>query len=73
MEINKPMTEERKDDKAKAGIAPGLAIFGCLATGVLACIVGLTGIDNQQLAGAGLCFLAAALAFGIVAYISFSR
>ena len=65
------MTED-KNDKNKGGSGPDLAIFGCLATGVLACVGGLTGIVNHQIAGAGVCFLAAGLAFGIVAFISFS-
>jgi hypothetical protein len=65
------MTEDKKD-KTKAGTGPDLAIFGCLATGVLACVGGLTGISNNQISGAGVCFLAAALAFGIVVYVSFS-
>jgi hypothetical protein len=69
---NKRMSEDYKD-KDKAGTGPGLAVVGCLATGVLACIGGLTGIVNQQLPGAALCFIAAAFAFGIVAYVSFSR
>ena len=65
------MTEDNKE-KSKGGAAPDTAVFGCLATGVLACVGGLAGIVTQQIAGAGLCFLAAALAFGIVAYVSLS-
>ncbi len=65
------MTEDKKD-KGKEGAGPGLAIIGLLATGVLACIGGLTGVVNHQIAGAGLCFMAAAFAFGVVAYVSFS-
>lgn len=63
---------ENKNDKGTAGFGPGLAIFGCLATGVIACICGLMGVDKGQIAGAGVCFLAAAFAFGIVVYASFS-
>lgn len=66
------MTEDKKD-KAKEGTALGLAIFGCLATGFLACIGGLTGIVTNQVSGAAMCFMAAALAFGVVVYVSFSR
>ncbi len=62
-----------KKDKDEEGTAPGLAIIGCLVTGVLACIGGLTGIVTEQLSGAAFCFVAAALAFGIVVYVSFSR
>ncbi len=67
----KPMADDNKE-KAKGGAAPDVAVFGCLATGVLACIGGLVGLATQQIAGAGLCLIAAALAFGIVAYVSFS-
>jgi hypothetical protein len=66
------MNEDKKD-KSKVGAGPGLAIIGCLATGVLACAGGLTGIAYHQLSGAGVCFMAAAVAFGIVAYVSFSE
>ena len=65
------MTED-KNDKGKGGSAPGLAIFGCLATGIIACICGVMGVDKGQIAGAGVCFLAAAFAFGVVVYVSFS-
>jgi hypothetical protein len=71
IEPNKSITEEKKD-RTKGGTGPDLAIFGCLATGVLACVGGLTGIARNQIPGAGVCFLATALAFGIVVYVSFS-
>jgi hypothetical protein len=70
-ETNKLMTEDNKE-KGKGGAAPDVAIFGCLATGVLACVGGLIGMSTRQIAGAGLCFMAAAIAFGVVAYVSFS-
>lgn len=62
---------DNNKEKSKSG-APDVAVFGCLATGVFACIGGLAGIATRQIGGAGVCLLAAALAFGIVAYISFS-
>jgi hypothetical protein len=65
------MTEDKKD-KTKGGAGPDVAVFGCLATGVLACIGGLAGIVSGQISGAALCFMAAALAFGVVVYVSFS-
>jgi len=37
-----------------------------LATGVLACVGGLTGVGNNNLRAQAVCFLAAAFAFGIV-------
>jgi hypothetical protein len=70
-ETHKPMTEDNKE-KGRGGAAADVAVFGCLATGVLACIGGLVGMSTQQIAGAGLCLIAAALAFGVVAYVSLS-
>ena len=65
------MPEEIKE-KSKRGTAPDIAVLGCLATGALACVGGLVGIATQQVAGGGVCFLAAALAFGVIAYVSLS-
>ncbi len=65
MEVNKP--------KTTVGSAPGIAILGCFVTGILACIGGLMGLDQHQIAGSGVCFGTGAFAFGIVAYISFSK
>ncbi len=65
------MAEDNKE-KRKAGTAPDVAVFGCLATGVAACVGGISGIWIQQIAGAGVCFIGAALAFGIIAYVSLS-
>ena len=65
------MTESEKSRK-KGVITPGLAIIGCQATGVLALIGGIMGLINENPIGAGVCLIPAALAFGIVAYISFS-
>ena len=65
------MTESKKSNK-KGGITPGLAIIGCQATGFLALIGGLMGLIKENPIGAGVCLIPAALAFGIVAYISFS-
>ncbi len=65
------MTEENKQ-KTKGRGATDVAIFGCLTTGVLGCVGGLTGIATHEIAGGGLCLLAAAAAFGVIAYISFS-
>jgi hypothetical protein len=65
------MTEDNKD-KGKGGTGRNLAIFGCLVTGVLACSGGVAGMLNSQISGAGVCFIAAAFAFGGAAYVSFS-
>lgn len=65
------MTQPEKPNK-KGGVTPGLAIIGCQATGFLAIIGGLMGLIKENPVGAGVCLIPAALAFGIVAYISFS-
>jgi uncharacterized membrane protein (UPF0136 family) len=61
-----------KETSKKEGITPGLAILGCQASGFLALIGGLMGLIRADPGGAGVCLIAAALAFGIVAYISFT-
>lgn len=66
------MTEPKKPQK-KGGVTPGLAILGCQATGFLALIGGLMGLIKENPSAAGVCLIPAALAFGIVAYISFSE
>ena len=63
---------ENEKDKGKGGTSPALAIFGCLVTGLLACSGGVVGLINNQISGAGVCFTAAAVAFGVVAYVTFS-
>tara|TARA_R110000850_G_scaffold60338_4_gene138580 strand:+ start:1068 stop:1268 length:201 start_codon:yes stop_codon:yes gene_type:complete len=66
------MTEPEKS-KRKADVTPGLAIIGCQATGFLALIGGLMALIKENPIGVGVCLIPAALAFGIVAYISFSE
>jgi hypothetical protein len=65
------MAEEPRD-KGKGDLAPSLAIMGCLGTGLLACVGGLVGVARDQVGSGALCFLAAAFAFGIVVYVSFT-
>lgn len=65
------MTEPEKPHK-KAGVTPGLAILGCQATGVIGLLGGLLGLIYHNPVGAGVCLIAAAIAFGIVAFVSFS-
>jgi hypothetical protein len=65
-----PVTEDKKGRGSGSAI-PGLAIFGCLVTGVLSWIAGLIGLGYIQIVGSGICFFVAAFAFGIVAYVSF--
>ena len=65
------MTEENKE-RVKQSAAPGIAILGCNVTGGIACFGGIVGIFSHQIAGAGVCLSASAIAFGIVAFISFA-
>ena len=65
-------TPENKT-KHKGFAIPGIAVVGCLASGVLACIGGILGLVQFHIGGAGICFVAAALAFGVIVYASFSN
>lgn len=60
---------EQDDNSRKVGAAVGFAITGGLLTGALACVGGLVSLVIGQGVGAGMCFLAAALAFGVIAYV----
>jgi hypothetical protein len=63
---------ESEKSKRNGVVTPGLAVIGCQATGFLAIIGGIMGLIKESPTGAGVCLIAAALAFGIVAYVSFS-
>ncbi|MEM8953254.1 MAG: hypothetical protein AAGD22_03795 [Verrucomicrobiota bacterium] len=65
------MTEPKKTNDV-GGAAPGLAILGCLAVGLIALLGGLLGLLRGDLLGAGVCLVPAAIGFGVVAYISFT-
>jgi hypothetical protein len=51
--------------------ATDLAIFGCLVAGILAFCASVAGLVEDQLMSCGVCCIAAALAFGIVVFVSF--
>jgi hypothetical protein len=51
---------------------PGLALLGCQFTGVLGLVGGVMGLIKDNPSGAGVCLIAAALAFGVVTYVSFA-
>jgi len=54
--------------KEKGTTVAGITVFLGLATGVTAFLVGLYAvIPNLNFGGAGACFIAAALAFGLTA------
>ncbi|MGK0220363.1 MAG: hypothetical protein ACI9HE_003874, partial [Planctomycetota bacterium] len=58
---------ETDQDRTTKPVAPGLAVIGCMATGVVALIGGGFGLFDKEFVGAGICLFAAAVAFGIVA------
>lgn len=64
---------ETDNKKPSNPAAPGLAVFGCMATGVAAFVGGAFGLFGEDFVGAGVCLIAAGIAFGTVAYISFTR
>lgn len=54
--------------KDKGTTLTGIAVFLSLVTGVVALLAGMTGIILQlDFTGAGACFIAAALGFGLTA------
>lgn len=66
------MSEPKKKDE-KIGATPGLAIIGCQVTGLLGLIGAVLALSKFDALGAGACLIGAAVAFGIVAYVSFSE
>ena len=64
---------EKENPPKKSEVTPGLAILGCQTAGVLGLIGGGMGLLTLNPVGVGVCLIPAALAFGIVAYISFSE
>ena len=52
---------DQKQNKVKLSAIPGLAVIGCLVTGIAGLIIAFCG-------GGGLCIIGSALAFGIVLY-----
>lgn len=60
------MNEEHGSKKQTVSTIPGFAIFACLVTGV-------AGLVHAFVSGNGLGIVGAAIAFGVVAYVSFDR
>ena len=56
---------------SSTSIVPGLAVFGCMVTGLVALFSALTAVSRMDFVGSGICFLAAVAGFGIVVYASF--
>lgn len=63
--------KDRKDDVG--GTVPGFAVLGGLTIGVVAGAAGLLAALSSDFSGAGVCFAAAALAFGLVANAVYRR
>ena len=66
----------KSESRTKVSAVPGLAMIGCLLTGVLGLIGGVLDlIGEARTSGPGtaepMYLIVAALAFGIVAYLSF--
>ena len=56
------------DEKRYASRAAGLSVIGGFIIGVVAFFVGILSVFNEfNYVGAGLCFLASAFAFGLLA------
>ena len=66
------MSDQEKPQK-KGEITPGFAILGCQTADVLGLIGGVRGLLTLNPIGVGVCLIPAALAFGTVAYISFTE
>jgi hypothetical protein len=68
--LNNCMTEQ-KTNVSRSAVAPGIAVFGCFATGLLAWFGALWSLSRDEAVGGGICLLAGAVAFGVVVYVSF--
>jgi hypothetical protein len=64
---------EKENTSKRSEVTPSLAILGCQTAGVLGLIGGVMGLLTVNPVGVGVYLIPAALAFGIVAYISFSE
>lgn len=51
----------------------GWSVWGSLVTGVVSFVAGVAGILSSRFEGAGLCFLASAVAFGLLLQASFRQ
>lgn len=62
------------DEKNPASSAAGLSVIGGYIVGVVAFLAGLLAVFNgYDYVGAGLCFLAAGLTFGLLANALFRK
>ena len=58
---------ESKHEKEKAETIAGIAVLLAVVTGIAALIVAVFSFAGANWVGAGICLVAAALAFGLVA------
>lgn len=61
-------------EKYSASLAAGLSVIGGFIVGVVAFLAGLLAVFNEyNYVGAGLCFLASGLVFGLLANALFRK
>ena len=61
-------------DEKRSPVWAGLSVFGGFVIGIIALLAGILAVFNEyDYIGAGLCFLAAALAFGMLANALFRK
>ncbi len=58
---------------AASSIAPGLAVLGALVTGIAALLTGFAAMAFPYLTGGAVYFIAAALAFGLLANAAYRK
>jgi hypothetical protein len=68
------MTDQPNAPQDRTTSFPGLAALGCIVAGAAALITGfIAALDKSDFAGAGLCLLASACAFGFLANALFRK
>ncbi len=61
-------------NESRSSVWAGLSILGGFLVGIIALLAGLLAVFNEyDYIGAGLCFLASALAFGLLANALFRK
>ena len=61
-------------DEKRSPVWAGLSVLGGFVIGIIALLAGILAVFNEyDYIGAGLCFLAAALAFGMLANALFRK
>ena len=63
--------DQNNESPQRISLVPGLAVLCCFVTGIIAIVVAL--VETAAALGTGVCLLAAAVAFGLVAVACFSH